>query len=184
MPRTPSSRKKIPTEVWVALIGLIGVLIAAILSSPILLPLVQRTPVPGPTDAASPNGSATNSPASPTADIVLTPKPVDESVVIITLQNGSVVELPMSSFYTNFGDTKSLLLYSGVAVPFTKIKSFEVVEDLGENNIVVTIVLLDGSTSTERIDEYAAASGELEGETSFGHFLARFHELKKVEFQR
>ena len=184
MPKPASSRKKIPTEVWVALIGLVGVLITALLSSPILLPLLQRTPVP-PAEAASLQGSSTGAPASPSTANSVTPKPVDQSKVIITLENGSVVEMPMDSFYTNFGsDTVSLPLYNGVEVPFANIKSFEVVEDRGEKNIVVTIVLLDGSTSTERISEYAADSGELEGETSMGHFLTTFHELKKVEFQR
>ena len=178
-----SSRKKIPTEVWVALIGLAGVLITALLSSPILLPLIQRTPAPS-TDAASPNDNVVDAPVSPSAANPVTPRPVDESTVMITLQNGSTVELPMNTFYTNFGDTRSLPLYNGVDVSFDKMKSFEVVEDLGELNIVVAIVLLDGSTRTERISEYAADSGELEGETSFGHFLATFHELKKVEFQR
>ena len=39
-------RKKISTEVWVALIGLIGVIIAAVLASPILLAILQSTPDP------------------------------------------------------------------------------------------------------------------------------------------
>ena len=39
-------RKKISTEVWVALIGLIGVIISALLGSPILLAILQSTPTP------------------------------------------------------------------------------------------------------------------------------------------
>ena len=39
-------RKKISTEVWVALIGLIGVIIAAVLGSPMLLAILQSTPAP------------------------------------------------------------------------------------------------------------------------------------------
>jgi len=182
MSKSPSPRKKIATEVWVALIGLAGVLIAAIMSSPILLSLIERTPGP-PTGLSGPIENSTDAAPSPSAANPVTPKPVDESTVMITLQNGSVVEMPMTSLYTNFSDA-ALPLYSGVSVPFAKIKSFEVVEDVAENNIIVKIVLLDGNTTTERIDEYAADSGELEGETSLGHFLTTFHELKKVEFQR
>lgn len=184
MNKRASSQKKVPTEVWVALIGLIGVVLTALLTSPILIPIIQRTPAPSTNEAANLEGPSANPPASPSTTVAITPKPVDESTVIVTLQNGSHVEFPMNTLYTNFGDGESLSLYNGVKIPFTKMKSFEIVEDNGEDNITVTIILLDGQTQTKRIDKYAASDGEIQGGTSIGPFRGEFHELKKVEFQR
>lgn len=185
MRKPASSRKKIPTEVWVALIGLVGVLVTALLSSPLINPLLERATPQGPSETTEPeSGSVMHTPASVSTPDVVTPRPIAESTVVVELQNGSVVQFPMSTLNVNFGDGESLKLYSGVHIPFDKLKSFEIVRIDGEDNITVTVILLDGQSTTERVDEYSADSGEITGTTTLGPFFSRFSDLKKVEFQR
>ena len=54
MKKRTSDKSRIRVEIWVALIGLTGVVVTAIFGSPVLIKLLERTPVPTtPTETAS-----------------------------------------------------------------------------------------------------------------------------------
>ena len=78
---TSSRRRRIPIQIWVALITTIGVIVAGIFGSPMLTVLIQGTPVPTITLTGTPPPTLTNTiilSMTPTATITPSPTPVPE----------------------------------------------------------------------------------------------------------
>lgn len=95
MPKSPSSRRKTPVGVWIALITTVGAIATAIFASPVLIALIQRTPPPttAPTDTPAPTLVSTATTTSNVATSTSLPISTVISVLTPTLIAGGDFQL-------------------------------------------------------------------------------------------
>jgi len=184
MPRQPSSKKKIPTELWVALIGLAGVIITALLGSPILLEMLKRAPSPH-APAAQVQPPATqdvNAPVATPADCVpsgLSELPATAFATIRPLE-GAISQVKMSTLRYEY--QTGLLLASGITVDFKKMRSFELSNPGFTTDFAadIAIVFLDCATHLDRIQSQSGSF--LTAETQVGQMELHILDVKRVDF--
>jgi hypothetical protein len=176
--RRRSSRRKIPVEIWVAVIGLIGVIIAAILSSPLLIELLKNTPSPTQTPSVI-----------LTRDRSPTPSFGDDSIACIVSQKGPGMpsQVAMSSLFyssTALGRIQELPLAGGQKIPFDRMTSFEAVDISQETGgVIVEIAVRDGDRVTDLVDFSQYVNTKLIGSTEVGPFELLFLDVKRVDFK-
>jgi hypothetical protein len=195
-------RKKISTEVWVALIGLIGVIIAAALGSPILLDILQSTPTPpieqtqAPTlppqstfvSTSIPQTALTSSIATEEA-IAASPDciPSDlkevpaQATAIIEPLEGAKSQVPFNTL--RYENRSSLRVSSGIAVDFKQMKSFELSNPDFINHFTadVLITFLDCTTHQDVIQSESGSF--LTANTEFGPLELHILKVKRVDFE-
>lgn len=206
MPKRSSSRKKkVPTEVWVALIGLIGVTITAVFSSPILVAIFTSTPVPttvstqtlvsddAHTSTAKPTLTSASPPAKATSTTVIstaaspgcTPSPHSElppqSIAIVEPDDGAKSRVPLSTL--EYERMSALRLASGMTIDFKRMKSFELSNKDFINHFTADVVITFLDCTTYQ-DVIRSESGSfLTGKTEFGRIELHILDVKRVDFQ-
>jgi hypothetical protein len=194
-------RKKISTEVWVALIGLIGVIIAAVLGSPILLAILQSTPAPpieqtqAPTlppqstfvSTSIPQATVTPSittegaiAASPCIPSDLKEVPAQATTIIEPLE-GAKSQVPFANL--RYENRSSLRLSSGITIDFKQVKSFELSNPDFINHFTadVVITLLDCTTHQDVIQSESGSF--LTANTDTGPLELHILKVKRVDFE-
>ena len=162
MKKRASSKKKIRTEIWVALIGLTGVIVTAIFGSPVLIKLLERTPTP----AALTEGIGSPIPAASMPAPVNTARPVTsadcepagitelpvQAVAVIESIDGAQARISLASLRYEY--QTSLRLASGLKVEFNKIQRADLVNpDFSKTfTAEITITLLDCSIHKDIIN--------------------------------
>ncbi len=207
MAKRSTTKKKIPTEVWVALIGLVGVIIAAILSSPLLIALVSSTSnptamstqalTPGLGDTPTPTTGHTSTPSTPSAetttitDVPLatslgcTPSGLSElppqSVAIIESDEGIKSRVPLSTL--EYERMPGLRLASGTSIDFRRMRSFELSNKDFLNHFTADVVItfLDCKTHQDVIESESGSF--LSGETEIGKMELHILKVRRVDFQ-
>jgi hypothetical protein len=207
MAKRSTTKKKVPTEVWVALIGLVGVIIAAILSSPLLIALVSSTSnptamptqalSPGPGDTPTPTTGHTSTPSTPSAetttitDVPLatplgcTPSGLSElppqSVAIIESDEGIKSRVPLSTL--EYERMPGLRLASGTSIDFRRMRSFELSNKDFLNHFTADVVItfLDCKTHQDVIESESGSF--LSGETEIGKMELHILKVRRVDFQ-
>jgi hypothetical protein len=180
-------RKKIPTEVWIALIGLIGVIISAVLGSPILLAILQSTPTPSNLQTQAPTlppqstfvstsvtqATVTSSIATEGA-IAASPDCIPSDLKALPEQATSITEplegaKSQAPFYTlRYYYRDGLRLSSGITIDFEQMKSFEPSNPDFINHFTadVLITFLDCTTHQDVIQSESGSF--LTADTEFG----------------
>ena len=185
MPKRPSSRKKIPIELWVALIGLVGVTITALLGSPILLDLLHRASASA-TSPAQVQVSATqkiDTPAAVSPDCVpsnLSELPTDATAIIEPLE-GSISQAPFDTLRYEY--QTGLRLASGMTVDFKKMRSFELSNPGFTTDFAadIVIVFLDCTIHKDRIQSESGSF--LTAETKIGQLELHILNVRRVDFE-
>jgi hypothetical protein len=185
MPKRPASQKKIPIELWVALIGLVGVLITALLGSPILLDLLHRASASA-TSPAQVQVSATqkiDTPAAVSPDCVpsnLSELPTDATAIIEPLE-GSLSQAPFETLRYEY--QTGLRLASGMTVDFKKMRSFELSNPGFTTDFAadIEIVFLDCTIHKDRIQ--SGSDSLLTAETKMGQVELHILKVKRVDFK-
>ncbi len=183
MAKRASSRKKIPAPIWAALIGLAGVIITALLGSPILLKLLESKPAsPSMAESINPGISGTSSPAmsadcEPAGILELPP----ETVAVVETLAGATARIPLSSLRYEYKD--GLTLASGIFVKFDKMQRFELANpDFSTTfSAEITITLLDCSVHQDIIRP--GSDSNLTGATDLGGFDLYILEVMRVVFE-
>ncbi len=191
MKKRASDRKKIRVEIWVALIGLTGVVVTAIFGSPVLIKLLERTPVPPaltdeaeiPTSAISiPTSANTSLSTSSTdcepADIMELPQ---QAVAVVKSIEGVTVNIPLSSLYFEY--KTSLRLASGSLVEFAKMRRVDMTNPYFTDpfTVDVTITLLDCSVHNDVIN--SGSDSNLTGDSTLGAFQLHILQVKSIVFE-
>ena len=195
-------RKKISTEVWVALIGLIGVIIAAVLASPILLAILQSTPTPpieqtqasaltpqstfvstSVTQATVTSGIATEGAMTASPDCIpsdLKEVPAQATAIIEPLE-GTKSQVPFNTL--RYENRSSLRLSSGITIDFKQVKSFELSNPDFINHFTadVVITLLDCTTHQDVIQSESGSF--LTANTQFEPLELHILKVKRVDFE-
>jgi hypothetical protein len=207
MAKRSTAKKKVPTEVWVALIGLVGVIIAAILSSPLLIALVSSTSnptamstqalTPGLGDTPTPATGHTSTPSTPSAEtttitdvplatsIGCTPSGLSElppqSVAIIESDEGIKSRVPLSTL--EYERMPGLRLASGISIDFRRMRSFELSNKDFLNHFTADVVITFLNCKTHQ-DVIESESGSfLSGETEIGKMELHILKVRRVDFQ-
>ena len=207
MAKRSTTKKKVPTEVWVALIGLVGVIIAAILSSPLLIALVSSTSnptamstqalTPGLGDTPTPATGHTSTPSTPSAEtttitdvplatsIGCTPSGLSElppqSVAIIESDEGIKSRVPLSTL--EYERMPGLRLASGISIDFRRMRSFELSNKDFLNHFTADVVITFLNCKTHQ-DVIESESGSfLSGETEIGKMELHILKVRRVDFQ-
>jgi len=195
-------RKKISTEVWVALIGLIGVIIAAVLGSPILIAILQSTPTPpieqtqasaltpqstfvstSVTQATVTSGIATAGAIAASPDCIpsdLKEVPAQATAIIKPLE-GTKSQVPFNTL--RYENRSSLRLSSGITIDFKQVKSFELSNPDFINHFTadVVITLLDCTTHQDVIQSESGSF--LTANTQFEPLELHILKVKRVDFE-
>lgn len=197
--RTPR-KGKIRTEIWVAVIGLAGVVITAIFSSPVLITLIERTAPPptptaagisSPSPAAAPPGSPlATSPAAPT-----TPVPVPsancqpagiaelppQAVAVVVSTDGAQAQIPLGSL--RYESQTSLRLASGLKIEFNKMQRADLINpDFSQTfTAEITITLLDCTIHKDILNP--SSDSNLTGESALGAFQLYALRIKSIVFE-
>ena len=191
MKNRASSRKKIRTEILVALIGLAGVVVTAIFGSPVLVKWLERTPTP----AALTEGVSSPIPAASTPAPVNTARPVTstdcepagitelpaQAVAIVESIKGARARISLASLRYEY--QTSLRLASGLRVDFNKIQRVDLVNpDFSKTfTAEITITLLDCSIHKDIINP--GSDSNLTGESPLGAFQMYMLEVKNIVFE-
>jgi hypothetical protein len=192
-----SSNKKVDPTIVVALITVVGTILAALLASPVLIALIQKTSSPEkapsvqfvvtPQSGAPPEQAIITPPTATGAPVITNTaasaslKPMDKSIAIIASQEGQVYEVPADS--VRFQTDTLLPLANGISVPFNKIKSVEVVE-ADEREVSITVTMLDGTVVNEKLGVSVPGWSYLEAATDLGNLKLTILQVKRVDFQR
>jgi hypothetical protein len=182
MAKRTSSRKKIPTAIWAALIALVGVIITALLGSPILLRLIENRPAgtsmaEGIGLAPGDSSPATAADCEPLGIAALPP----ETVAVVETLAGATARIPLDSLRYEYKD--GLTLASGVFVKFDKMQRFELSNpDFASTfSAEITITLLDCSVHQDIIRP--GSDSNLTGATDLGDFDLYILEVMRVVFE-
>lgn len=191
MKKRASGSKKIRMEIWVALIGLAGVVITAIFGSPVLIKLLERTPIPPPlTNSTNLPTSVISAPASvnaspPVSSTGCEPAGITElpaqAVARVESIKGVTVNIPLSSL--RFEYMTSLRLASGTLVEFAKMRRVDMTNPYFTDpfTVDVTITLLDCSMHNDVIN--SGSDSNLTGESFLGAFQLHILEVKSIMFE-
>jgi hypothetical protein len=195
-------RKKISTEVWVALIGLIGVIIAAVLGSPILIAILQSTPTPpieqtqasaltpqstfvstSVTQATVTSGIATAGAIAASPDCIpsdLKEVPAQATAIIEPLE-GTKSQVPFNTL--RYENRSSLRLSSGITIDFKQVKSFELSNPDFINHFTTDVVItfLDCTTHQDVIQSESGSF--LTANTQFEPLELHILKVKRVDFE-
>lgn len=191
MKKRASSRKKIRTEILVALIGLAGVVVTAIFGSPVLVKWLERTPTP----AALTEEVSSPIPVASMPAPVSTPKPVTstdckpagiaelpaQAVAIVESINGAQARISLASL--RYELQTSLRLASGLTVEFNKMQSADLVNpDFSKTfTAEITITLLDCSVHKDIINP--GSDSNLTGDSALGAFELYILQVKRIVFE-
>lgn len=195
MPKRSSSRKKIPTEVWVALIGLVGVIATAILASPVIVKLIEQMPTPTLVAQPSPGATASTAlsqviiptamplPASagsgcvPAAYSELSP----QSIAVVQPEDSAVLQVQLGTLA--YEKTSRLTLASGAAIEFKRMRSIALSNKDYRTRFSADalITLLDCQTHQDVIQSKSGSF--LTGTTAFGAFELHILNVKRVDFR-
>jgi hypothetical protein len=184
MKKRASDRKKIRVEIWVALIGLAGVVITAIFGSPVLIKLLERTPIPyAANDPASmPASASTSLPVSSTgcepAGIIELPQ---QAVAVVESIEGVTARIPLNSL--RFEYQTSLRLASGFQVEFVKMHRIDMTNPdfTGNFTVEVAITLLNCSVHNDVIN--SGSDSNLTGDSALGDFQLHILKVKSIVFE-
>lgn len=187
-----SRRRKLPAEVWAALIGLLGVLITAILSSPVLLEFIKDKSTPVNTEISNPVIEASQSKQVSTVQTAASlgndsTDVLSQAAFCISAETGEgtpakVVANSLVYSSTALGRIKELPLVGGQKISLMNIKILDAVGIYDTGAVKVSIVLDSGETVTDVVDFSQYDGTKLAGSTSFGLFELRFLDLKHMEF--
>jgi len=189
------------TMIYVALIGMMGTIIVAIISvvntrTQILLPAsLTQTVAPKITAHTQPIIIATTTANTPIVAVTsqqtsTTPSVTHQKIACIIDQQESGTPTKVraeSLFYssTALGRIQELPLTSGQKIPFNGIKTFEVVEiyekTIGGVKVEITLLTEDIIIGVVVSSQYEGST--LVGITDYGSFELRFLDLKRVEFR-
>lgn len=196
MKKRASGKKKIRTEILVALIGLAGVIVTAIFGSPVLVKWLERTPTPAAlveatnasplpaTDSSSPAGTlpaaSLPAPSSDCQPAGITELPA-QAVAIIESIDGAQARISLASL--RYELQTSLRLASGLRVEFNKIQRVDLVNpDFSKTfTAEITITLLDCSVHKDIINP--GSDSNLTGESPLGAFQMYMLEVKSIVFE-
>jgi hypothetical protein len=196
MKKRASGKKKIRTEILVALIGLAGVIVTAIFGSPVLVKWLERTPTPAAlteaTNASPLPAVASSSPAGtlpaaslpvPSSDCQpagITELPA-QAVAIVESINGALARISLASLRYEY--QTSLRLASGLKVEFNKMQRVDLVNpDFSKTfTAEITITLLDCSIHNDIINP--GSDSNLTGESPLGAFQMYMLEVKSIVFE-
>ena len=189
MKKRASSRKKIRTEILVALIGLFGVIVTAIFGSPVLIKLLERTPTPIPATLVEATNASPlpdgGSPASPVPSSDCQPAGISElpaqAVALVESIDGAQARISLASL--RYELQTSLRLSSGLKVEFNKMQRVDLVNpDFSKTfTAEVTITLLDCSVHKDIINP--GSDSNLTGDSSLGAFQMYILEVKSIVFE-
>jgi hypothetical protein len=191
MKKRASGKKKIRTEILVALIGLAGVIVTAIFGSPVLVKWLERTPTP----AALTEEVGSPIPATALPSTVSTSRPVTstncepagitelpaQAVAVIESIDGAQARISLASL--RYELQTSLRLASGLRVEFNKIQRVDLVNpDFSKTfTAEITITLLDCSVHKDIINP--SSDSNLTGESPLGAFQMYMLEVKSIVFE-
>ncbi len=195
MAKRSSSRKKLPIELWVALIGLLGVLVTAILSSPVVLELVKKESAPTSTQSAAAMPVAQSTSPVNTRQVSETapstngaPNPMALTIVCITAQKGEGTPAKVRADSLRFsssalGILKELPLLNGQKIPFSSLKSLDAMGIYDTGGLKVEITTVSGDRIRDVVDYSQYDGTKLLGQTEFGSFELRLLDVKHLEFK-
>jgi hypothetical protein len=161
-----------------------------------LSPTATPTATPIATPAATPTATSTATPAAtPTSILAATPDlrtAEEQAVVCIIEQKASgtpakvlIDSLRYSSSASGF-QMQELPLTGGQQIPFSSMKSFEVLAANKEalSGVTVAITLVSGDVITGVVEHSQWDATSLTGTTEFGSFELRFLDVKQVSFEQ
>lgn len=199
MKKRASGKRKIRTEIWVALIGLFGVIVTAIFGSPVLVKWLERTPTPAALtettnaspipDGGSPASPATTSPApsaaslpAPSSDCQpagITELPA-QAVAVIESIDGTTARISLDSL--RFENQTRLRLASGIYVDFSRMKRVDLANfSYSVFTVDVAITLLDCTVHRDIIN--SGSDSNLTGDSSLGAFQLYILQVKSIVFE-
>ena len=190
MKKRASGKRKIRTEILVALIGLAGVIVTAIFGSPVLVKWLERTPTPAALTAeVSPSVSGTSAPRSstpliPVASTDCEPAGIAElpaqAVAVIESIDGVTATVSLDSL--RFENQTRLRLASGIFVDFSRIKRVDLTNpSYSVFTVDVAITLLDCTVHRDIIN--SGSDSNLTGDLALGVFQLYILQVKSIVFQ-
>ena len=190
MKKRASGKRKIRTEILVALIGLAGVIVTAIFGSPVLVKWLERTPTPAALTAeVSPSVSGTSAPRSstpliPVASTDCEPAGIAElpaqAVAVIESIDGVTATVSLDSL--RFENQTRLRLASGIFVDFSRIKRVDLTNpSYSVFTVDVAITLLDCTVHRDIIN--SGSDSNLTGDLALGAFQLYILQVKSIVFQ-
>ena len=178
MKKRASGKGKIRTEIWVALIGLAGVIVTAIFGSPALIKLLERTPAP----TAWTEGGVASTPVMAAgcqpAEIAELPA---QTVAVIQSIDGTITAVPLDSL--RFEYQTGLRLASGTNAEFSKMKRVDFINpDFTDTfSVEVNLTLLDCTVHHDIIN--SGSDSNLTGISSLGAFQLHILQVKSIAFE-
>ena len=197
MKKHASAKRKIRPEIWVALIGLAGVIVTAIFGSPVLIKLLERTPTPtaltesAPSaspfpDGGPPNAQAATYPAPPAASPASDCQPAGitelpaQAMAVIESIDGVTATVPLTSL--QFENQTRLRLASGIFVDFSRMKRLDLANpNYSDFTVEVTITLLDCTVHRDIIN--SGSDSNLTGNSALGAFELYILQVKNIVFE-
>ena len=190
MKKRASGKRKIRTEILVALIGLAGVIVTAIFGSPVLVKWLERTPTPAALTAeVSPSVSGTSAPGSstpliPVASTDCEPAGIAElpaqAVAVIESIDGVTATVSLDSL--RFENQTRLRLASGIFVDFSRMKRVDLTNpSYSVFTVDVAITLLDCTVHRDIIN--SGSDSNLTGDLALGAYQLYILQVKSIVFQ-
>ena len=198
MKKRASGKRKVRTEILVALIGLAGVIVTAIFGSPVLVKWLERTPTPAAltegvsspipaTSMPAPSSTSRPVPASTSRPVTSTdcePAGITElpaqAVAVIESIDGVTATVPLASL--RFENEASLRLASGIFIDFSRIKRVDLTNfSYSVFTVDVAIILLDCTVHRDIIN--SGSDSNLTGDSSLGAFQLYILQVKSIVFE-